>query len=707
MFHQDGGLTISYIDTATVYINVVASGANNAPIAVDDYYNVYYNMPYSNTVTDNDYDPEGDPLSTTIVANPTNGTHVFNPDGTFTYTPGPGFIGVDTFTYALCDVGLCDTANVYLNVDSTCASLSVSIIPTHPTLPTCDDGEALAVISGGTPPYTYAWADGSITNPATNLVDGTYSVTVVDALGCSDISYVFLACGATSCTANYTYSSSGLTVTLTGSTTWIGGTPINYVWDFDDGTTGTGQTITHTFPASGTYNICLTTGIDCPDTVCYSISVSDICPDTSFIDWAVVCPLVISPVCGCDGVTYANACEAENYHGVLNWTSGTCPTTPTGGCLDSTLIDNTVACPTVIEPVCGCDNVTYNNECEAAYFYGVSSWTPGDCSSEVWPGDCNDDLVANNVDLLSIGLAYGNTGSTRAGATLSWVGQSATNWATGISYVNDKHVDTNGDGIIDSLDAEAISLNYGLTHTKLGGKTGSGPELVPNFLGITSYSAGDVVTASIDYGSIDTPVANVYGIAYTIEYDPTLIVDTTIMLNFSGGWFNGGGNNLTLYKVFDTPGRIEVAQTKTDHASRAGYGSIASVSYVIQEDLAGKTNLEYDMVLRIVDVRAIDHNGNDVNAKTGIASATIDGVVGIEDNLAEKVGLYPNPTNDVVTILTGSIEIENIEVLDMLGKQISVGVDNNTIDFSGNDKGIYLLKLSTDKGEVVKKVVLR
>ncbi len=68
----------------------------------------------------NDTDPNGDPLSlnTTPVSGTTNGTVVINPDGTYTYTPDPGFTGTDQFTYTICDPdGLCDTATVYITVN--------------------------------------------------------------------------------------------------------------------------------------------------------------------------------------------------------------------------------------------------------------------------------------------------------------------------------------------------------------------------------------------------------------------------------------------------------------------------------------------------------------------------------------------------------------------------------------------------------------
>jgi hypothetical protein len=48
-------------------------------------------------------------------------------------------------------------------------------------------------------------------------------------------------------------------------------------------------------------------------------------------------------------------------------------------CIDSNLIDPQVFCPSVIDPVCGCDSVTYQNSCQALYYHGVSSFYPGAC----------------------------------------------------------------------------------------------------------------------------------------------------------------------------------------------------------------------------------------------------------------------------------------------------------------------------------------
>ncbi len=80
---------------------------NRPPVAVNDSYSLFEDFPLSvfagNGVLVNDSDPDGDPLTAATVTLPANGTLAFQPDGSFVYTPNPGFNGEDSFTYQASD----------------------------------------------------------------------------------------------------------------------------------------------------------------------------------------------------------------------------------------------------------------------------------------------------------------------------------------------------------------------------------------------------------------------------------------------------------------------------------------------------------------------------------------------------------------------------------------------------------------------------
>ena len=106
-------------DPDTVVINV-APPPNRAPVAVNDTYTVDEDgtLNVSPGVLANDNDPDGDPITASLVNNVSQGSLTFNPNGSFTYIPNPGFHGMDGFTYRVYDGALySNSATVTITVN--------------------------------------------------------------------------------------------------------------------------------------------------------------------------------------------------------------------------------------------------------------------------------------------------------------------------------------------------------------------------------------------------------------------------------------------------------------------------------------------------------------------------------------------------------------------------------------------------------------
>ena len=94
---SDGSLT----STATVTITIlpIPAPGNTPPEVIDGVVPTEFGEPVEGSVAPLGSDADGDDLTFALVDGPTNGTLVFNPDGTYTYTPNENFSGSDSFTF--------------------------------------------------------------------------------------------------------------------------------------------------------------------------------------------------------------------------------------------------------------------------------------------------------------------------------------------------------------------------------------------------------------------------------------------------------------------------------------------------------------------------------------------------------------------------------------------------------------------------------
>lgn len=137
--------------------------------------------------------------------------------------------------------------------------------------------------------------------------------------------------GTDSCAVDFTYNAQN--TTLSFSPIPDAATVTAYLWDFGNSNFSNLPNPTFTFPAPGWYNVCVTLsgkntdGKLCTATHCKLVYANDGCIDSSQIcpPGSLCCDApLFDPVCGCDSVTYDNACIAALYGGVLQSYSGPC-----------------------------------------------------------------------------------------------------------------------------------------------------------------------------------------------------------------------------------------------------------------------------------------------------------------------------------------------------------------------------------------------
>ena len=93
------------------------------PLSADDFYNTAEDTALGDNVLSNDSDPNGDPITASLITDVSNGTLVLNGDGSFTYTPDPDYNGPDSFVYEVCDnsspTNFCNQATAFITVTPT------------------------------------------------------------------------------------------------------------------------------------------------------------------------------------------------------------------------------------------------------------------------------------------------------------------------------------------------------------------------------------------------------------------------------------------------------------------------------------------------------------------------------------------------------------------------------------------------------------
>ncbi|MEO0473773.1 MAG: T9SS type A sorting domain-containing protein, partial [Bacteroidota bacterium] len=334
----------------------------------------------------------------------------------------------------------------------------------------------------------------------------------------------------------------------------------------------------------------------------------------------------------------------------------------------------------------------------------------------VWPGDVNSDGVANVRDIPFLAKAWGETGPPRTTQSIAWQGWPALDWSNQFfNGANYKHADCNGNGHVGFVDLLAILANYGQTHNKGGNGTEDDPPLFLQF-SQDSVGVGQMVEVDVMLGNTDLPVDSIYGLAFSISYNPTLIDSGSLVFTPVNSWLGTDSVDLVhLEKDLPGDGMFEIGMSRTDQAEVSGYGMLGKVSFITVDNIAGKNDLiAEDLRLDIQPLTAIKFSEDELvlhGCPDSIVVTQLELATSIEPEvLLEGLSIFPNPSKGQFHLDVSTHFLQRLHISDLSGRmvfQAEINASEYDLELSHLPKGVYLLKGESAQGVWTEKLVIQ
>ena len=363
--------------------------------------------------------------------------------------------------------------------------------------------------------------------------------------------------------------------------------------------------------------------------------------------------------------------------------------------------------------------INSNGQCRSTkVFFDVvqPNGNPNCIEDCVWPGDVNLDGVVSNTDILPLGYYIGMEGPSRPNANIDWIAHKSTNWDNEYSALkyDIKHLDTDGNGEVETLDTLAISQHY---HNR--------DQVTPDFpvtskglpfsleISPSNPGVGDYVEVEISLGSDSNQVTDLYGYTFDFQLSP-IVVDSALKMEFySDSWTTRNAPYLSFWKK-PAPGRLETAFTRTNGNIAHGGGLIGEASFIIIDiiDITKPDELP-TLQITVQNPANMWGNGQMSAGATQVFEFPLDAGSGDDRSTTilskpDDLFAFPNPATETITFhLNGKDFIRSIQVYDLSGRFISetkgLHAESHTLSLESMEAGLYLARVQTGSGMLVKK----
>ena len=340
----------------------------------------------------------------------------------------------------------------------------------------------------------------------------------------------------------------------------------------------------------------------------------------------------------------------------------------------------------------------------------------------VLPGDANKDGKANLYDLLMLGVGNKKTGPERPNASVNWQPQAAANWdyrtPKGLNY---KHFDCNGDGNVSEIDLAAINVNYSACEK---------PDL-PVVLGsplirlvfeedsiVFDRGSGNLgINARLELVNDGKQQLPIYGLAAFMKYKSEGVAD--IMVQYSDASFLGKEEDVIwAFREVSDVNQLDFAAARIGGNSSKGSGTLAVITYIVEPDIIMKANSGgvVPFEIELGGGMVVDDKGNEYQVileKKPTTVTLIDAELSTrtkELSKDVKMQMYPNPAKEEVKFVFPNARAQKLEFFNALGGKIYQlqlpDLQQLTLPVAGMMPGVYMCKVYTDKGIIMRHLVV-
>ncbi|MNU77418.1 hypothetical protein D3C71_669950 [compost metagenome] len=647
---------------------------------------------------------------------PTGGT----PGYTYDWAPGTptgdgttsiSGLTAGTYTVTVTDANGCTASQVFTVTQPT----AISVTPASQTNISCNGGSngaaAINTPTGGTPGYTYDWTPGTPTGDGTTsisgLTQGTYTVTVTDANGCT-ASQAFTV---TQPTVLSVTSDTQANVSCNGGSNGaaainipIGGTP-SYTYDWAPGTpTGDGTTSISGL-TQGTYTVTVTDANGCTTSQAFTITEPTALDASNGSQVDVLCnggatgSATVIPTGGTGTYDYSWSPTGGTAATASGLTAGTYTVTVTDD-------NNCQATKTFIITESAPLTSSFSHTACATYTWGTQTHTTSGTYTQTFTvvNGC-DSLVTLN---LTISPQITNTVIETSCTSYTWA-QNGMIYLTSGMYV-DTIPSAGGCDSIVTLDLTINSpssssssefacgtftwVQNGMTYVASGVYT----DTIPNATGCDS-----IITLNLTIGgssaSTSVTVCESYTWAQTgLEYTTSgMYSDTLTDIN--------GCDSILVLNLTILPSPVAgITSLNVITLQASGTGTYQWINCTTGQPIAGATNATFTATSN-GSYAVIVSNGS----CSDTSSCVVINQVGLEENNSSfGVALAPNPTqNDVKITFTGTNEA-SIVIYDAQGKVVMTAdhiQSGEMLSTQAFERGVYLVHIMTTSGNHTERLV--